>query len=533
MSDSEDDDLFADSSDSDGNDTDDLIAESKKAAAATKASPKKPIAKKKIIKKKGSSSSGDKRKRIPDADNDDDDSDDDLFKDSDDEDDGDGKKPAKKQAQPLTKRQRMEALQAKRRKGQGLAVSSVPKGDKKKGDGGDDDDADSMNSADYIRTQADNDFIDTEGDDAEAVAELYAEQNFGDDNLEAMEDDEIDRKKKRSGSSGRSGGGKSEAAYLKATADEDNPLLQAMLKLQKKKKEEKSTSEIMEIVKNFLDRMMDAAVADEEAIEKKQPALAKLGMLDEVYDTIVNVELQNELLDENLLTFCKRWIQPLKNGQLGNVTVRKKVVMALSTIKPGTDKRGNKVIRDRHGITKDHLKESDFGKTCMALVKHKGETPEMKKLLKKMMDDWFREIFGKSNNLRDVDQQVRGTGGVAGDNRQRFLQKEAMRKAKAAPAKAARGGADQGLDSILQKGSQGKSQSGANRVAVPFSKGFAYSVRPDSKVSVQEARQTVSSSAYTPDDARAKLTKRMIEKKRTKSKNQRSANISIEGRAVK
>lgn len=601
MSDDEDDDLFADS-DSDGNDTDDLIAESKKAsAAAAKASPKKPVAKKKIIKKKSAAStsaSGDKRKRIPgmliicigcgfpfsrgrcaapcpilpffllrfhepillpryhiydwifysppispslssfslciqstDADNDDDDSDDDLFKDSDGDDDDDD--DAGRQ-QPMTKRQRMDALQAKKRKEQQKhMVSSVPRGrgDSKKGDtGNNDNDDESMNSADYVRTQEDNDFIDTEGDDAEAVAELYADQHFDDDRLEDMEDD-MERRKK-GGSSGRKNAGRSEASILKSEADQDNPLVQAMLKLQKKKKEEKTSTEIMEIVKPFLDKMMDAAVEDEEAMERKQPAVKKLNMLQEVYDTIVNVELQNELLDEHLLTFCKRWIQPLKNGKLGNVTVRKKIIQALSTIKPGTDKRGNKIIRDRHGITKEHLKESGFGKVCMALAKHKDETPEMKKLLKQLMDHWFRDIFGKSGNMKDVDQRVRGQTGVAAYNRQQFLEKEAAKKANACPSKASRGGRDQNLDSILQKGSQGKSQNAQNRVSVPFSKGFAYSVRPDSKLTPQDIRQAAASSMHS-EDARSKLAKRMVEKKRTKSKNQRSANISIEGRAVK
>ena len=58
-----------------------------------------------------------------------------------------------------------------------------------------DDDEDSYNSAEYVRTKEDLDFIDTEGDDADAVAELYAEQNF-EDEREAMEEPDTKKKKK-------------------------------------------------------------------------------------------------------------------------------------------------------------------------------------------------------------------------------------------------------------------------------------------------------------------------------------------------
>ena len=85
----------------------------------------------------------------------------------------------------MSKRERMEALQRKKRD-ERRAVSAVPSGDGEAKKGGDDED--SYNSAEYVRTKEDLDFIDTEGDDAEAVAELYAEQNF-DDEREAMEED--------------------------------------------------------------------------------------------------------------------------------------------------------------------------------------------------------------------------------------------------------------------------------------------------------------------------------------------------------
>ena len=99
-----------------------------------------------------------------------------------------------------------------------------------------------------------------------------------------------------------------------------------------------------------------------------------------------------------------------------------------------------------------------------------------------------------------------------------------------APAKY-RGGKDQDLNSLIASGSKGKSESGINRVRVPFSKGFQYSVRPQNRTAgvVDKRRQQTGPT----QDARGKLGKRMIEKGRAVSKNVRSANVSIEGRAAK
>lgn len=42
--------------------------------------------------------------------------------------------------------------------------------------------------------------------------------------------------------------------------------------------------------------------------------------------------MQQTLLDHDLLSNCKRWIQPLKSGQLGNMTVWQKILAAVALI---------------------------------------------------------------------------------------------------------------------------------------------------------------------------------------------------------
>mmetsp|Transcript_20774 Transcript_20774/g.38817 ORF Transcript_20774/g.38817 Transcript_20774/m.38817 type:complete len:514 (+) Transcript_20774:46-1587(+) len=509
----EDDDLFADSDS--GGDTDDLIAESKT----------KPIAKPKKIVKKKKTLGGQKRKRVPDADNDSDDDGPGLF---DSDDSGDDAKPAAKKAppkkKPMSKRERMEALQAKKRN-EMKAVSAVPNDRSLENSksaaaaGGGDDDEDSYDSAEYVRTKEDLAFIDTEGDDADAVAELYAEQHFDDDDGEAMEDNSS-KKKKIKGAGSSTYRGKSERAQLEAEADEDDPILQAVNKLKKKKKVQKKYTELEEEAKPFLARMEQAAEEDEESIAQRRPALKKLVMIDEVCDTLARRDMQRPLLDHDLLVICKRWIQPLPNGTLGNVTVRQRLLRAIA------------LMTGENGITPSDLKRSEFGKVVMSLYMHRSETPAMKRQLKGLIDQWSRPIFQKSGNMRDLERVQRGGSGISQISRLHMMEEQSRERAAKAPVvRGHRGGRDQDLNSLIQSGAKGKTESGINRVRVPFSKGFQYQVRPENRVTgdVDKRRAT----GGPTQDTRGKLSKRMIEKGRAKAKNQRSANISIEGRATK
>jgi transcription factor SPN1 len=461
---------------------------------------------------------------IPDADKDSDEEG--LFADSDDDDAAaaSARKPV------LTKKERMEALTKKKRQEHknaatattgSRAASNTTRASGSGGGGADTradgyESEDSYNSADFVRTQADNDFIDTEGDDADAVAELYADQHFDDEREEAMEEP---RKKKKIKGAG-SDRGRSERQELEAEADDDNPIMQAVKKMARKKRVQKKFSEIEEEARPFVARMIKAAELDEVAIAKKLPATNKLSMLNEVCETLAKRDMTRPLLDLDVLAACKKWIQPLPNGTLGNVTVRTRLLTAIA------------LMTGENGITPHDLKRSEFGKVVMSLYMHKSETRETKVQLKALIDQWSRPIFQKSGNMRDLERvhHLRGDTGIA-----RFARSQQMDQPKVAvnPARAQhRGGKDQDLNSLIQSGSKGKTESGINRVRVPYSKGFQYSVRPESRLTgdVADKRRLQSTKSF---DARGKLGKRMLEKGRAVTKNVRSANVSVEGRVSK
>jgi transcription factor SPN1 len=309
------------------------------------------------------------------------------------------------------------------------------------------------------------------------------------------------------------------------TADATSALVAAVKRMARKKKETKKLPELEVEATEFLREMDAAADADEECIANRKPATKKLALLPQVLETLAKKDMQRPLLDLDLLTVTKRWVQPLPNGSLGNVTLRKAIFESIST------------MTGENGVNSGDLKRSGFGKVTMALYMHKSETPAMKKLLKSLIDGWSRPIFQKSGDMRDLEkiQAARGmneSGSLVGIARSAAAQQKS-------PGGAKRGKTEDELAEIISKGSKNARDSGNNRVRVPYSKGFQFSVRPTNRTGdVSDKRNLVSAAGRAsmgPDgEKRNAISKRMLEKNRPVNKqNQRSANISIEGRVVK
>lgn len=462
----------------------------------------KPVAKKTLggaAKRKRNEGLGEK---IPDADDDGD-----LF-DSDED-----SKPTSKKIKPLSKKERMDALRKKKMaasRGEEKMSSAVPERKPREGD----DDEDSLDSREIHLTDADRDFIDTEGDE-EGVSELYAEQDFG-DRGEAEEDDMVDRKKSRKGGGGSRNGGSRKSEKLNPEADLDNPIMAAVYRMKKKKKEQKNLTEKEDECKQFIEKMERAAEEDELAIKERRPATIKLRMLGEVVDMFCKKDMMRVLLDLDVLSVCGRWIKPLATGSLGNVTVRQRLLDSISS------------MNGDNGITPNDLKKSEFGKVVMSLYMHRNETPAMKRQLKALIEQWSRPIFQKSGNMKDLERahQERAAVGLSAISRQ---QMQESRQREQDSAKRSGGRSRDDLQHLIKSG-KGKASSGLSRVRVPYSKGFQFTVRPSHR---NMAKSPDKGGQGKGQEVRGNLAKRMMEKSRAVSKNQRSANISVEGRATK
>lgn len=165
---------------------------------------------------------------------------------------------------------------------------------------------------------------------------------------------------------------------------------------------------------------------------------------------------------------------------------------------------------------------------------HKSETPSMKRQLKQLIEQWSRPIFKKSGNLRDLERtsRYRGESGIAGFARANQAAAAAGSAGSPVPSGSSsmRGRDEKDLTSIISGHTSKSRDLGNNRVRVPYSKGFQFTVRPANRFGdVGDKRTRVTNVR----EGRDSLNRRMLEKTRPSQKNQRSANLSIEGRPTK
>jgi transcription factor SPN1 len=265
--------------------------------------------------------------------------------------------------------------------------------------------------------------------------------------------------------------------------------------------------------------MDNAAKEDLVSIKLRKPALKKLQMLPEVIDMITKREMIRPVLEFNFLAVASDWIKPLPNGTLGNVTVRQRLLSSIAN------------MTGEQGIGPDDLKKSGFGKVVMSLYMHKSETPAMKRQLKNLIEQWSRPIFKKSGNLRDLERTsaYRGETGITGFARAQSIARNNANAMESSKSNT-RGRNEKDLTSIISSRTSKSMDLGNNRVRVPYSKGFQFTVRPADRTGDVMDKRTRVGSVKENRDA---LHKRMMEKTRPAQKNQRSANISIEGRPTK
>lgn len=117
--------------------------------------------------------------------------------------------------------------------------------------------------------------------------------------------------------------------------DEDNDVLMDSPETQRRKSSRKkagfgiNNDELSSKATSLLSRMESAAANDLDNNQKRQPAIEKLKMLNEVEEACTHKDMQPLLMREGLLGVLKSWIEPLTDGTLPNVKIRETVLKIL------------------------------------------------------------------------------------------------------------------------------------------------------------------------------------------------------------
>jgi hypothetical protein len=304
--------------------------------------------------------------------------------------------------------------------------------------------------------------------------------------------------------------------------------MQALNKMKNKKKVAKSAAERELEAQAFVTRMEEAATFDVANLDSNppKPAVHKLNMLSEVISVLNKKDIIRALLDYDLLSAVKHWVEPRK-GKLGNLTIRKELLKAVS-----------KLNGENPGITKEDLKTSELGHVIMRLYMHKKEIPEMKRLMRKLIDHWAAPIFQNSTSYKSLqhNQQQQLDSGFVPKAVQQVRVKKTSGFEERDAAKAETTASKSSLEDIIKTGVRKKESEGQNassRVRVPFSEGFQYTVRPEKR---EDAAVQKFNSSRKPKEGgiQEKLQKKMLSIRQEAKKNPKvGGDLSVEGRRVK
>lgn len=265
-----------------------------------------------------------------------------------------------------------------------------------------------------------------------------------------------------------------------------------------------SPQEMEQITQEVLYRMDKAYADDLASIAAHRPALEKIKFVDHALHMLRKMQFQPMLLDFDLLTIVKKWIQPLEDGTLPNVGLRTKMLEMVS----------------RMPVFKEHLKRSGLGKIVMLLMKHPQETNENKELCRSLVERWSRAVFNKTldfSKLAELEAEKA--------ENELYRRRERARKQKKSKIKAR--AAERGGNVFNGRSTESDVKLDVSeRAELPEQLHIDFLLRPQSKIAVSatQARKV------DPDSRKARLVKRMQEIARPGRKTKRATGVSIEGR---
>lgn len=300
---------------------------------------------------------------------------------------------------------------------------------------------------DVKKTKEDDEFIDADDDDDELLKE-YANDN---------QDFRDDRPQFPRGRGGANGLMPSETP--KTPKVEDDPLSQALADMKKKKTKELTETQKGEVAHDLLHKM-DKAVHDDRLLYEQQlPAIHKLKLLPSVKKILLMKQLQMTLLDYDLLSVLKSWIEPIDKSALVGLDIRSTIYELLSLLPCQTE----------------HVRRSGVGKTLVSLLKHKMETSENKQKIREIIEKWSRPIFGKSIDARALDRRHKER--LQTEDEAQYLRQQALKQTSPRSSLTR----EEDITSLLSSKIETATNS-SDRVRLPVSNGFSFSAAVPSKM---------------------------------------------------
>lgn len=126
----------------------------------------------------------------------------------------------------------------------------------------------------------------------------------------------------------------------------------------------------------FVTQMRDIVISDNENNKANKAATNKLSNLDLMYKTCLNKKLQASLIENDILSVIKMWLEPLPDKSLPNILIRKILLQLLLNMK----------------ITIQDLRNSEIGKIIHFYTLNPNECNEVKKVANFLMQKWSKIV---------------------------------------------------------------------------------------------------------------------------------------------
>ena len=170
----------------------------------------------------------------------------------------------------------------------------------------------------------------------------------------------------------------------------------------KQKKRKKTSDEVRrQAAERFIDRMHQAADADEHSMDHEEPAIAKVSLLEDLKMNLLKKGLQEFFLDHNCLLALNRHLERLPGTkERPNFTIRTTVLTLVSQLPIGTF----------HPEKSRGSGDTTIADEIHRMAKDKQEIKQNKALSWKLVENWFRLAVGSSTNQLDlarVDMEAR------------------------------------------------------------------------------------------------------------------------------
>jgi len=157
----------------------------------------------------------------------------------------------------------------------------------------------------------------------------------------------------------------------------------------KRRRDDNESTEIDEILAKLESDMRMACMEDAEANKNGRAATSKLKMLNRVLAVLEKSVWHDQIMENELLGAVRMWLEPLPDGSLPSLDIRRNLLFALNKMP----------------ITTEYLRESRIGRVVMFMYKCEKEVPELRKMAGELINKWSRPILaraGRSTNVLDL-----------------------------------------------------------------------------------------------------------------------------------